>query len=120
MISGFFVRHLAETSPSEKAKLDPKTQQPPSINLLNSATAGAALGNRGVTLDSLVQRGVHFAVCGMATRSVASLAATAIGGNADAVVKELMTNAIANSHFVAAGVVAVTRAQERGYTLLRA
>ena len=38
----------------------------------------------------------------------------------DAVVKELMANAIANSHFVPAGVVAVTRAQERGYTLLRA
>jgi hypothetical protein len=48
------------------------------------------------------------------------MAASATGGNADAVVKELMANAIANSHFVPAGVVAVTRAQERGYSLLRA
>jgi intracellular sulfur oxidation DsrE/DsrF family protein len=99
---------------------DPKTQPPPSINLLNSATAGAAWGTRGITLDSLVKRGVHFAVCGMATRAVAGLAATATGGNPDAVVKELMANAVTNNHFVAAGVVAVTRAQERGYTLLRA
>jgi intracellular sulfur oxidation DsrE/DsrF family protein len=99
---------------------DPKTQQPPSINLLNAADPASASGSRGITLDSLVKRGTHFAVCGMATRRLAGLAAAATGASADTVVKELMANAIANSHFVPAGVVAVTRAQERGYTLLRA
>jgi intracellular sulfur oxidation DsrE/DsrF family protein len=106
---------------SDRAALtDPKNQQPPSINPLNTAAPGSASANRGITLDSLVKKGAHFAVCSLATRRLASMAASATGGNADAVVKELMANAIANSHFVPAGVVAVTRAQERGYTLLRA
>jgi len=39
-------------------------------------------------------------------------------GNADAVYKELVANLIPNSHMVAAGVVAVNRAQEYGFTLL--
>lgn len=97
---------------------DPKTQQAPSVNLFN--TPSADVGTRGVTFDALAKRGTHFAICAMATRNVAGLIATASGGNADAIVKELMANAIGSSHFVAAGVVAVNRAQERGYTLLRA
>ncbi len=106
---------------SDRAALkDPKTQQPLSINLLNTAVPDSVLGNRGITLDSLVKKGAHFAVCSLATRALAGRAASATGGNVDAVVKELMDNAIANSHFVPAGVVAVTRAQERGYALLRA
>ena len=37
-------------------------------------------------------------------------------GNADAVYRELVANLIPNSHMVPAGIVAVNRAQERGYT----
>ncbi len=97
---------------------DPKTQQVPSVNLFN--TPGADVGTRGITFDALAKRGTQFAICAMATRNVAGLIATGNGGNADAIAKELMANAIGSSHFVAAGVVAVNRAQERGYTLLRA
>ena len=38
----------------------------------------------------------------------------------EAVYKELASNLIRNSHFVAAGIVAVNRAQERGYAFANA
>jgi intracellular sulfur oxidation DsrE/DsrF family protein len=68
-------------------------------------------------LDGLVKRGAHFAVCGLATRRYASMIAGR-GGDTDAVYKELSANVIANAHIMAAGVVAVTRAQEYGYGLI--
>ena len=54
----------------------------------------------------------------MATHFFAGGIAAQAGGNGDAVYKELVANTIPNSHMVAAGVVAVNRAQEYGYTLL--
>ncbi|HKC56604.1 MAG TPA: hypothetical protein VKC35_10790 [Vicinamibacterales bacterium] len=97
---------------------DPKTRQAPSTNLLNSAEYGMALPNLGTTIDSVVKRGTRFAVCDMATHFFAGGIAAQAGGNADAVYKELVGNTIPNSHMVPAGVVAVNRAQEYGYTLL--
>jgi hypothetical protein len=97
---------------------DPKTKQAPSTNLLNSADYGMALPNLGSTIDSVVRRGTRFAVCDMATHFFAAQVAMMSGGNGDAVYKELVANMIPNSHLVAAGVVAVNRAQEYGYTLL--
>jgi hypothetical protein len=97
---------------------DPKTKQAPSTNLLNSPAYGMALPNLGNTIDSVVKRGTRFAVCDMATHFFAAQLAMTSGGNADAVYKELTANLIPNSHMVAAGVVAVNRAQEYGYTLL--
>ena len=97
---------------------DPKTKQVPSTNLLNSTEYGMALPNLGTTIDSVVKRGTRFAVCDMATHFFAAQLAMMSGGNADAVYKELVANTIPNSHMVAAGVVAVNRAQEYGYTLL--
>lgn len=99
---------------------DPKTKQPPSTNLLNSADYGMTLPHLGNTIDSVVKRGTHFAVCDMATHFFAGELAKASGGSADVVYKELASSTIPNSHMVAAGVVAVNRAQERGYTLLTA
>jgi hypothetical protein len=99
---------------------DPKTKQPPSTNLLNSADYGMTLPSLGNTIASVVKRGTQFAVCDMATRFFSGEIAKASGGNADAVYKELTANRIPSSHIVAAGVVAVNRAQERGYTLLTA
>jgi intracellular sulfur oxidation DsrE/DsrF family protein len=99
---------------------DPKTKTRPVINVLNSATYAGALPNNGVTLDALVARGVHFAVCQMATRRIAGQIASARGLNADTVYSELASNLIRNSHLVAAGIVAVNRAQERGYALANA
>lgn len=97
---------------------DPKTKQAPSTNLLNSPDYGMNLPNLGNTIDSVVKRGAQFAVCDMATHFFSQQIAMASGGNADAVYKELVANTIPNSHMVAAGVVAVNRAQEYGYTLL--
>ena len=97
---------------------DPKTKQAPSTNLLNSSAYGIALSNLGNTIDSVVKRGTRFAVCDMATHFFAAQLAMETKGNADAVYKELVANTIPNSHMVAAGVVAVNRAQEYGFTLL--
>jgi hypothetical protein len=97
---------------------DPKTKQVPSTNLLNSTAYGMALTNLGTTIDSVVKRGTRFAVCDMATHFFAGQVAMQTKGNADAIYKELAANLIPNSHLVAAGVVAVNRSQEYGYTLL--
>jgi intracellular sulfur oxidation DsrE/DsrF family protein len=94
---------------------DPKTKQPPTINLYNTAGYDN-LANMGTTVDTLLKRGVHFAVCQMATKFFAGMLAGP-GGNADAVYNEVVANLIPNSHVVPAGIVAVNRAQERGYTL---
>jgi hypothetical protein len=96
---------------------DPKTKQAPAANLLN-LDYGMQLPNLGSTIDSVVKRGTRFAVCDMATHFFAQQVASATKGNPDAVYKELVGNRIPNSYMVAAGVLAVNRAQEYGYTLL--
>jgi intracellular sulfur oxidation DsrE/DsrF family protein len=95
---------------------DPKTRAKPSINVYTSTTHGASLPNLGTALDAVVARGVHFAVCQMATRRFAGAIASARGANADAVYTELVSSLIPNSHMVPAGIVALNRAQERGYS----
>lgn len=99
---------------------DPKTNGAPTRNLLNADGYDAVLSNMGVTIAELVPRGVQFAVCGLATRGSAAMIARSAGGNADEIYKEIIANLIPNSHVMAAGVVAVNRAQEYGYTLLTA
>ena len=96
---------------------DPETGAAPKINLLNSATH-KNLDNRGVTIDALATKGTQFAVCNMATQFIAGVVAERTGGKPDAVHDELVANAIGSSHFVSAGVMALTRAQEYGYSLL--
>jgi intracellular sulfur oxidation DsrE/DsrF family protein len=69
-------------------------------------------------LDTLIKRGVHYAVCDMASHRFAGAIARKVeGGNADAIYKEMTANVIGNAHFVAAGIIAVNRAQERGYSI---
>lgn len=75
------------------------------------------LGNR---LESLLKRGVHLAVCQMATRRIAGSIAGSAGINADRVYDELVANLVSNSHIVPAGIVAVNRAQEQGYSFAHA
>lgn len=53
----------------------------------------------------------------MATRRLAGGIAQSTGGNADAVYNELAANLLNNARLVPAGIVAVNRAQERGYSL---
>ena len=97
---------------------DPKTKQAPASNLYNLPDSG--LPNRSATIDALGKRGVQFAVCEMATKQIAEPLAAAVGGNAENVFKELSANLVANSRLVPAGIVAVNRAQERGYAFVSA
>ena len=84
----------------------PQAKEPPKAN--PSAASLAALSKQGV----------QFAVCSMATRRLAGMIARAAGGNADTVNSELIANLVTNGRMVPAGIVAVNRAQERGYTLV--
>jgi intracellular sulfur oxidation DsrE/DsrF family protein len=97
---------------------DPMTKQAPASNLLNASDYGPALSNMGITIASVVKRGTQFAVCDMATNMVSGRVAASINANPQKIYKEFVSNLIPNSHLVAAGVVAVNRAQEYGYTLL--
>ena len=99
---------------------DPKTKQAPSTNLLNSADYGMSMSNFGNTIPSVLKRGTHFAVCNMATTFISGQVAAAVKAEPEALYKEFAANLIPKSHLVAAGVVAVNRAQELGYTLLTA
>jgi intracellular sulfur oxidation DsrE/DsrF family protein len=96
---------------------DPKTKQPPAANLYQAAGYGRSLPNNGVTLDAMIKRGVRLAVCQMSTRGYAAAIAESTGGKADDVYRELAEHLVPNSHLVPAGIVAVNRAQERGYSL---
>ena len=95
---------------------DPKSKQAPGTNLYDSADYGLALPNFGTTVSSLVQQGAHFAVCDMATHFIAGLLAGKTKADADGIYRELISNFYPNSHLVPAGIVAVNRAQERGYS----
>lgn len=98
---------------------DPKTKRPPTLNLFNSPDYGTLLTNRGNTLDSLLKRGIHLAVCQVSTRGNSAAIATATGSTPEAIYNELVANLISrNAHIVPAGIVAVNRAQERGYSLV--
>jgi intracellular sulfur oxidation DsrE/DsrF family protein len=98
---------------------DPKTKRPPTLNLFNSPDYGNLLTNRGNTLDSLLKRGIHLAVCQVSTRGNSAAIATATGSTPEAIYNELVANLISrNAHIVPAGIVAVNRAQERGYSLV--
>ena len=94
---------------------DAQTQQPAKINVYNSPSHAAALPSLGNTVDAVLKRGVHLAVCQLATRLFSGGLAQATGGTADAVYNEIVSNLVANSHMVPAGIVAINRAQERGY-----
>lgn len=98
---------------------DPRTQKAPTINVYRSTAYGMQLPNRGTTLDVLIKRGVRFAVCDMATRAYGGIIAARVGGKADEIYAELKANSIDNCHYVPAGIVAVQRAQERGYSLVQ-
>lgn len=98
---------------------DPKTSQPPSANLYNVTGYGMQLPNLGSTIDAVLKHGAQFAICDVATHAITGMVAGQ-GGNADTVYNEFKSNTIPQSRFVAAGVIAVNRAQERGYTLIYA
>ena len=78
------------------------------------------LPNFGFTINEITEKGTYFGICAAATRFFSGRIAEATGGNQPDVFDELVANAIPNSRFVTAGVMALTRAQEYGYSLLYA
>jgi intracellular sulfur oxidation DsrE/DsrF family protein len=88
--------------------VDPNTKAAPKVNVY------------GRQLDGLLKRGMHLAVCQMATRRYAGSIAPAVGKTADEIYEEITSNLLPNAHMVPAGIVALSRAQEYGYTLATA
>lgn len=97
---------------------DPKTKLAPATNLYTKTGYGLSLPNLGATIDAVTKRGAYFAVCDTATHFLASQIAAAVSGDAGAIYKELAAGLIPNSRLVPNGVMAVTRSQEHGYSLL--
>jgi intracellular sulfur oxidation DsrE/DsrF family protein len=95
---------------------DPNTKQPPTVNVFASAAYGTQLPNNGTTFDAVMKRGVRLAVCQLSTRASAALIAQKTGGKPEDVYNELAANLVGNGRLVPAGIVAVTRAQERGFS----
>ncbi|MBL4580490.1 MAG: hypothetical protein JKY29_01615 [Gammaproteobacteria bacterium] len=95
---------------------DRNTDGPFRINPMNQNEQD--LGQRSNTIDSLIARGVSYAICRRATIAFSRRLASTTGGDAGTIFDELITNNIPNSRYVAAGVLAATRSQEYGYSLL--
>jgi intracellular sulfur oxidation DsrE/DsrF family protein len=92
--------------------VDLKGKEAPKVNTYRARAFGS--------MDALSKQGVQYAVCSMATRRIAGTIARATGGNTDAIFTELTMNLVDGARMVPAGIVAVSRAQERGYTLVSA
>ena len=86
--------------------VEPKTNAPPTVNIYTRQ------------LTNFVKQGLNLAVCNLTTRAYTQIIAQETQRSTDEVYKELTTNTLGNAHFVPAGVVAATRAQERGYSIV--
>ena len=86
-----------------------KSSEPPKVNPFNAT--------RIETFDEMARRGVQFGVCDTASHNLARRLASP-SGDADATYKEMVASMIPNSRLVVAGVIAVTRAQEYGYSVV--
>ncbi|MBI5600444.1 MAG: hypothetical protein HY944_02635, partial [Gemmatimonadetes bacterium] len=73
------------------------------------------------TVDGLARRGVHFAICGVATRGLAAqiAGAQATRDRVEDIMDALVAALPANAHLMASGILAAQRAGEYGYTVLR-
>lgn len=96
--------------------VDPKTKEAPKINIYGPAGETLQAGK----MDALIKKGAQFAVCSTSTRGIATRIAKVNGLEIDAVIKEITSNLIGNAHMVPAGILAVNRAQERGYSFIYA
>lgn len=69
-------------------------------------------------LQNLAKQGMRLAVCNLTTRAYTQIIAKETGTSPDAVLTDLTSNTVGPAIFVPAGIVAVTRAEERGYALV--
>lgn len=96
---------------------DPKTKEAPTVNLYAAAGDGTVPAGR---MNALTKKGVQFAVCATSTRGIATRIAKVNGVELDSVMKEIAANLVPNARLVPAGIVAVNRAQEHGYSFVHA
>ncbi|MEP7313576.1 MAG: hypothetical protein ABI859_13405 [Pseudomonadota bacterium] len=96
---------------------DPKTQEAPIRNLYDVKGYGPGLANADATLSDLALQGVHFAVCGAATQRLLGMVGAQTKGNVEELRQEFLSHLVPNGRMVAAGIVALNRAQERGYAV---
>lgn len=71
---------------------------------------------RMAPLNDLAKRGVHISICDMASHNISRSIARSVDGKAATIYAELIANRVDNPHQVPAGIVALNRAQEHGYT----
>jgi hypothetical protein len=95
------------------APVTPPAETPTAHPLDMQAPNGMQLG-----VGLLARQGVRFAICRAATQFFSGQLAQATGQDMNDVFEELLANAIDSSRFFSAGVMAATRAQEYGYSLL--
>ena len=98
---------------------DPNTNATPQINLMRASGYGQNLPNFGNTIDSVRGLGAEIVICEAATQFLSTQIAPATGQDMVTVYEELKANAVPG-RFVSAGVMALTRAQEYGYSVLHA
>jgi intracellular sulfur oxidation DsrE/DsrF family protein len=94
---------------------DPKTKEAPTVNFYSPTGSEGPV--RGRSLATVMKLGVQFAVCSQSSHGIAGMIATATGAKADDVYNELGANLIGQARFVPAGIIAVNRAQEHGYSI---
>jgi intracellular sulfur oxidation DsrE/DsrF family protein len=94
---------------------DPKTKEAPKVNYY--APTGLTTPVRGRSLETVMKMGVQFAICSQSSHGIAGMIANATGGKADDVYNEIAANLIGQARFVPAGIIAVNRAQEYGYSI---
>lgn len=85
-----------------------------------SEVADATRNSQATALAAAAKRGVQFAVCNAATTLISGMIARANGAKAEDVHGELVAHLVPSSRMVPAGVMALTRSQEYGYSLLYA
>lgn len=103
---------------ADRVKLiDPRSKAPAAVNLFNTAVKDDSIPNGGVTIDELAQLGTRFAVCASASHGMAGMIAKKNGGDGDVIFKELTANLVPQALMVPAGIVALNRAQEHGYSV---
>lgn len=100
----------------EKFKVDdPATGKPATRNVFTGPAAARPLP-REAALDALQQRGVVFILCNNSLERTASQIAAATGGEPNAVRIELLKHLLPGVEVVPAAVVALARAQARGFS----
>ena len=95
--------------------VDPTTKEAPKVNFFTPSVADPSARARGIA--NLIKLGAHFAICDLSTHAIAGLIARDSGITAEAAYKEITANLVGNGRLMPAGIVAVNRAQERGYSI---